>query len=74
MLAVEFMADPARREWFAPMTVAPKIAAAMQARGVIARPLPEGNIIGFAPPLCITEAEAMRCVATLADAVAEVLG
>ena len=74
MLAVEFMADPGRRDWFAPMTVAPKIAAAMQARGVIARPLPEGNIIGFAPPLCMTEAEASRCVAVLSEAVAEVLG
>lgn len=74
MLAVEFMADPAKREWFAPMTVAPKIAAAMLSRGVIARPLPEGNIIGFAPPLCLTIAEADRLVSTLKEAVTEVLG
>ena len=74
MLAVEFMADPGTREWFAPMTVAPKLAAAMMARGVIARPLPEGNIIGFAPPLCLTKPEADRLVSTLKDAVTEVLG
>ncbi|NEX46695.1 aminotransferase class III-fold pyridoxal phosphate-dependent enzyme [Pseudotabrizicola algicola] len=74
MLAVEFMADPGKREWFAPMTVVPKITAAMLARGVIARPLPEGNILGFAPPLCLTTAEADRMVATLTDAVTEVLG
>lgn len=74
MLAVEFMANPCKREWFASMTVVPKITAAMLARGVIARPLPEGNIVGFAPPLCLTEAEADRLAATLAEAVTEVLG
>ena len=46
--------DPGARRWFPTMSVAPKIAAAMLARGVIARPLPEGDIIGFAPPLCFT--------------------
>jgi L-2,4-diaminobutyrate transaminase len=74
MLAVEFMADPARREWFPPMAVAPKITAAMLARGVIARPLPEGNIVAFAPPLCFTAEEADTAVAALREAVAEVLG
>ena len=74
MLAVEFMADPGRRDWFPPMTVAPKITAAMLARGVIARPLPEGNIVGFAPPLCFTKAEADMAVAALREAVVEVLG
>jgi L-2,4-diaminobutyrate transaminase len=74
LAAVEFMEDPGARRWFPTMSVAPKIAAAMLARGVIARPLPEGDIIGFAPPLCFTRAEADTAVAALADAVREVLG
>ena len=74
MLAVEFMENPAARTWYPPMTVVPKITAAMLARGVIARPLPEGNIVGFAPPLCLTTAEADRLTSALKDAVTEVLG
>jgi L-2,4-diaminobutyrate transaminase len=74
MAAVEFMEDPGARRWFEPMAVAPRITAAMLARGVIARPLPEGNIVAFAPPLCFTRAEADQAVAALAGAVAEVLG
>jgi L-2,4-diaminobutyrate transaminase len=33
------------------------IAAALRERGVIARAMPEGDIVGLAPPLCITEGE-----------------
>jgi L-2,4-diaminobutyrate transaminase len=43
-------------------------------RGVMARAMPEGNIIGFAPPLCITPAECDTVVAAIRDAAAEVLG
>lgn len=72
--AVEFMDDPGARRWFPPLSIAPKIVAAMLKRGVIARALPEGDIVGFAPPLCLTSAEADRLVATLTEAVKEVLG
>jgi L-2,4-diaminobutyrate transaminase len=75
MAAVEFMEDPAARRWFdPPMSVSPKISAAMMARGVIARAMPEGDIIGFAPPLCITPAEVDTVAAALREAVHEVLG
>ncbi|MBM6596670.1 aminotransferase class III-fold pyridoxal phosphate-dependent enzyme [Microvirga pudoricolor] len=75
MAAVEFMEDPAQRKWFSPpMSVSPKIAAAMLRRGVIVRPMPEGDIIGFAPPLCLTKSEADRLADVLQDAVHEVLG
>jgi L-2,4-diaminobutyrate transaminase len=75
MAAVEFMADPEARIWYQPpMSVSLKISAAMMKRGVIARPMPEGDIIGFAPPLCITPAEVDIAVAALCDAVHEVLG
>jgi L-2,4-diaminobutyrate transaminase len=73
MAAVEFMADPATRTWFEPMTVGPKIAEAMTRRGVIARAMPEGNMIGFAPPLCITPDEIDIVAQTLRAATDEVL-
>ena len=74
LAAVEFMADPVAGEWFPPMSVAPKIAEAMLRRGVIARALPEGDMIGFAPPLCITAAEVDIAAEALRGAVHEVLG
>jgi L-2,4-diaminobutyrate transaminase len=74
MAAVEFMADPAARIWYdPPAQVSAKVSAAMLRRGVIARVMPEGDIIGFAPPLCITRAEADIVAAALGDAVREVL-
>lgn len=75
MAAVEFMENPGARRWFEPpMSMSVKISAAMQRRGVIARPMPEGDIIGFAPPLCITRDEVDQVVEALRGAVTEVLG
>ena len=59
--------DPARK-------IGPAIAAAMGRRDVIARAMPQGDIIGFAPPLCITEAEIDLVVDAATEAVTEVLG
>ncbi len=75
MAAVEFMADPAARVWFdPPMSMSVKISAALMRRGVIARAMPEGDIIGFAPPLCITPDEVDIVASALREAVHEVLG
>ncbi len=75
LAAVEFMADPAKRQHFHPiMSMSPKITAAMLRRGVMARALPEGDIVGFAPPLCITRAEVDILVEAFREAVHEVLG
>jgi L-2,4-diaminobutyrate transaminase len=74
LAAVEFMEDPAARRWFPTMSVAPKIIEAMLKRGVIARALPEGDIVGFAPPLCLAREEADRLVTALRESVVEVLG
>jgi L-2,4-diaminobutyrate transaminase len=75
MAAVEFMADPAARVWFdPPMSMSVKISAALMKRGVIARAMPEGDIIGFAPPLCITPDEVDIVAGALREAVHEVLG
>lgn len=75
MAAVELMEDPGGHKWFEPpMSISSKISAAMLRRGVIARPMPEGDIIGFAPPLCITRQEVDQVVEALQGAVQEVLG
>ncbi len=36
---------------------------------MIARAMPEGDILGFAPPLCLTREEADRIVAATAKAI-----
>jgi L-2,4-diaminobutyrate transaminase len=36
--------------------------------------MPQGDIIGFAPPLCLTEREADQIAGATAEAVREVLG
>jgi L-2,4-diaminobutyrate transaminase len=41
---------------------------------VIARAMPQGDIVGFAPPLCLSIAEADIIVTAMAEAVKEVLG
>ena len=47
---------------------------ALADRGVISRAMPQGDILGFAPPLCLSHAEADEIAGKLAQAVAEVLG
>jgi 4-aminobutyrate--pyruvate transaminase len=55
--AMEFSADPSTRRKFDPaVKIAAQAAAAIQKNGVILRALP-GDIVGFCPPLVITEAE-----------------
>ncbi|GHC12796.1 aspartate aminotransferase family protein [Gemmobacter nanjingensis] len=75
MAAVEFVEDRDDRRFFDPARkVGPAIAAALLDRGVIGRAMPQGDILGFAPPLCLTEAEADTVIAAAADAVKSVLG
>ena len=72
---VEFVEDRGARRFFDPSRkIGAAVAAALLSRGVIARAMPQGDILGFAPPLCLTRAEADTIVAATADAVAEVLG
>ena len=74
LCAVEFVEDRDRRTFFDPARkVGPAVAAALLKRGVIARAMPQGDILGFAPPLCLTRAEADEVVGKAAEAVAEVL-
>ena len=56
--AVEFVADrQAKRQFDPQLKVGPRISKAARDRGLIARAMPHGDILGFAPPLVVSEAE-----------------
>ncbi|MEL6208200.1 MAG: aminotransferase, partial [Pseudomonadota bacterium] len=73
LAAIEFAEDPASRRFYEPAgKVAGAIAAEARRNGLVVRAMPQGDIIGLAPPLCLTEAEADTIVTSLARAVATV--
>ena len=74
LCAVEFVKDKDSRTFFdAEDKIGPQIAGACQA-GRDRRAMPQGDILGFAPPFCLTEAEADEIAGKTARAVAAVLG
>jgi L-2,4-diaminobutyrate transaminase len=74
LAAIEFAADPKERLRFDPSEkVGARISAAARERGVIARAMPHGDILGFAPPLVLTMAEADEIATVAAAAVKTVL-
>ncbi len=75
LCAVEFVKDRETRTFFdAGDKIGAQIAGALVAHGVIGRAMPQGDILGFAPPFCLTQAEADEVVAKTARAVSEILG
>ncbi len=75
LCALEFVEDRGTRRFYDPARkVGPAVAAALLKRGVIARAMPQGDILGFAPPLCLTTGEAGTIVSATRDAVVETLG
>ncbi|WP_298495876.1 aspartate aminotransferase family protein [uncultured Maritimibacter sp.] len=74
LCAVEFVKDAEKRTFFdASEKVGPSIAAALLKEGVIGRAMPQGDILGFAPPFCVTEAEADEIAQKTAKAVRAIL-
>ena len=70
MAAVEFVRDRDDRAFFdTSEKVGPRITAALLEQGVIGRAMPQGDILGFAPPLCLTKEEADSIVAATKKAV-----
>jgi L-2,4-diaminobutyrate transaminase len=70
MAAVEFVEDKDDRRFFdASKKVGPQVSAALLERGVIGRAMPQGDILGFAPPLCLTRDEADVVVKAAAAAI-----
>ncbi|MCA0996871.1 aspartate aminotransferase family protein [Alloyangia pacifica] len=75
LCAVELVAERDGRKFFDPSEgKGAKVVAAMLERGVIARAMPQGDILGFAPPLCLTTEEADKIVSVTKDAITSVLG
>ncbi len=75
LCAVELVQDRGSRTFYEkPGTASYPIIAEMLKAGVIARAMPQGDILGFAPPFCLTREEAERIVSVTADAVKATLG
>ncbi|WP_370268345.1 aspartate aminotransferase family protein [Nioella sp.] len=75
LAAVEFLRDRDSRSFFdASDKIGPQVAAALLDQGVIARAMPQGDILGFAPPFCLTTEEADEIVGKTLKAVTKVLG
>ncbi|MDF1792049.1 MAG: aspartate aminotransferase family protein [Thalassobaculaceae bacterium] len=73
LCAIEFVADKADRTYFDPaLKVGARIAAALLEQGVIGRAMPQGDILGLAPPLCLTREEADKIVAATEAALTKV--
>jgi L-2,4-diaminobutyrate transaminase len=75
LCAVELVKDRDDRVFLdAADKVAPRIVAAMLDRGVIARAMPQGDIIGFAPPFSITREQVDEVVAATKASVEDIMG
>ncbi|MEM7069390.1 MAG: aspartate aminotransferase family protein [Pseudomonadota bacterium] len=75
LCAVELVKDREKHEFLDPANkTAPTIVAEMAKQGVIARAMPQGDIIGFAPPLCVSRTEVDQVVTVTRKAVETVLG
>ena len=74
LAAVEFVEHKPSRQFFDPARkIGPSVTAALARHGVIARAMPQGDILGFAPPLCITHEEINKVVTATKRAVEETL-
>lgn len=76
LCAVEFVRDRADRVFYnAADKIGPQVSATLVSQSnVIARAMPQGDILGFAPPFCLTKQEADLVVAATHRAVTTVLG
>ena len=64
LCAVELVENRQERKFFDPSKkIAATIVGEMVKQGIIARAMPQGDIIGFAPPLCLSIDEADKIVA-----------
>ncbi len=76
LCAVEFVKDKDSRTFFDPADkIGPQVSATLLAQDkVIARAMPQADMLGFAPPFCLTRDEVDTIVAATARAVKTVLG
>ena len=70
LACIEFVANKAERRLFDPgLNVGPRLAGACCDEGLILRPLPDGDMLGFSPPLIVTEADVEEMIARMKRAV-----
>ncbi len=75
LCAVELVKDRESRKFYDPADkIGVQVVAALLSSGVIGRAMPQGDIIGFAPPFCLTRAEADEIVEKTKAAIHQVLG
>jgi len=73
LAALEFVEDKTQRRAFDPaLKIGPRIASACLERGLIARAMPHGDILGFAPPLVLSTTDADEIIAITIDAIDQV--
>ena len=73
LAAMEFMADKEARTPFDPaVKFGAQVSAAALQRGLIARAMPHGDILGFAPPLVMSRDEADEIIGIVKQALDEV--
>jgi L-2,4-diaminobutyrate transaminase len=74
MAALEFVADPATKKRFDPaLKVGARVSKAARDLNLIARAMPHGEILGFAPPLVTTEKEVDQIIDLAHQAVQKVI-
>lgn len=74
MAAIEFVADPATKTRFDPaLKVGARVSKAARDLNLIARAMPHGDILGFAPPLVTTQSEIDEIVGLAHKAVLSVM-
>jgi L-2,4-diaminobutyrate transaminase len=74
MAAIEFVADPANKTRFDPaLKMGARVSKACRDLNLIARAMPHGDILGFAPPLVTTESEIDQIVGLAHKAVLSVM-
>jgi L-2,4-diaminobutyrate transaminase len=70
LFAIEFVKDRDRKERFDPaLAIGARASAACLAEGLIARAMPGGDILGYAPPLVISKAESESLVTKTCTAI-----
>ncbi len=73
LCAVELVEEKEGRKYYDPAKKAgTRVTAALLDHKVIARPMPQGDIIGFAPPLCLSREEADKIVEGTVDSIVAV--
>lgn len=75
LCAVEFVKDRDNRVFFdASEGIGPQLTAALMGQGVIGRAMPQSDILGFAPPFCLTRQDADEIADKTRQAIKRVLG